>query len=66
MNIVRITGGGARSVFWRQLLADVFDNRIALLAHDEGPAYGAALIAAVGARAFDSLRKPVDWYRLVT
>ena len=56
-SVVRITGGGARSPFWRQLLADVFDSPIALLAHDEGPAFGAAMIAAVGVQAFGSLEE---------
>jgi xylulokinase len=45
---VRLTGGGARSPFWRQMLADVFQTRCWTLSSDEGPAYGAALLAGVG------------------
>ena len=45
---VRITGGGAKSAFWRQLLADVVGQTHVTLAVDEGPALGAALLAAVG------------------
>lgn len=49
---VRLTGGGARSPFWRGILADVFRCPVVTQPHDEGPAYGAALLAAVGCGAF--------------
>lgn len=50
-----LTGGGARSPFIRRLLADVFGLPVTTVNREEGPAYGAALLAAVGARAFASL-----------
>jgi xylulokinase len=53
--VVRLTGGGARSPFWRQVLADVFECPVVVQAHDEGPAYGAALLAAVGGGAFPDI-----------
>jgi xylulokinase len=46
---VRASGGGARSALWRQILADVFDTEIATVNVTEGAAYGAALLAGVGA-----------------
>lgn len=46
---LRVTGGGARSPFWRQMLADMTGVPVVTLAVDEGPAYGAALLAGVGA-----------------
>jgi xylulokinase len=46
---VRITGGGARSPLWRQILADVFAVELVTVSSEEGAAYGAALLAAVGA-----------------
>ncbi len=49
---VRLTGGGARSPLWRQILADVLEVELHTLASDEGAAFGAALLAAVG----------VGWY----
>lgn len=49
---IRITGGGARSTFWRQVLADVLDRPIVRTEVDEGPAYGAALLAGVAAGTF--------------
>ena len=44
---VRATGGGARSALWRQLQADIYDTPIRRTIADEGPAYGAALLAGV-------------------
>lgn len=46
---IRLSGGGARSPFWRQLIADVFETVVIPAAVDEGAAYGAALLALVGA-----------------
>ena len=45
---VRVSGGGARSAFWRQMLADIFAKRVVVLETQEGSAYGAALLALVG------------------
>jgi xylulokinase len=52
---VRASGGGARSALWRQILADVFDSEIALVNITEGAAYGAALLAGVGAGVYNSV-----------
>jgi xylulokinase len=46
---VRLIGGGARSPLWRQIVADVFGLPILGLEAEEGPAYGATLLAGVGA-----------------
>lgn len=45
---VRLTGGGAKSAFWTQLIADTFGSRCVTLESDEGPAFGAAVLAGVG------------------
>jgi xylulokinase len=45
---VRITGGGARSPLWRQILANIFGVELVSVNAAEGAAYGAALLAAVG------------------
>jgi len=52
---VRVTGGGARSPIWRQILANVFNAEIVTVNTTEGAAYGAALLAATGAGEFDSV-----------
>ncbi|MBS1873185.1 MAG: xylulokinase [Acidobacteria bacterium] len=49
---VRVSGGGARSAFWRQMLADVFAKPVVTLETQEGSAYGAALLAMVGTRVY--------------
>ena len=49
---VRVSGGGANSPFWRQMLADVFGKRVVTLATQEGSAYGAALLAMVATGVF--------------
>ena len=46
---VRVSGGGARSALWRQILADVLGSELATVNSTEGAAYGAALLAGVGA-----------------
>jgi xylulokinase len=50
-----LTGGGARSPFVRRLQAEVFGLPVTTVNREEGPAYGAALLAAVGAHAFPDL-----------
>ena len=50
-----LTGGGARSAFVRALQANVFGLPVTTVNREEGPAYGAALLAAVGAGAFRDL-----------
>ncbi|HLK50925.1 MAG TPA: xylulokinase, partial [Bryobacteraceae bacterium] len=52
---VRVSGGGARSPFWRQMLADIFGKRVVVLETQEGSAYGAALLALVGTGVFQSV-----------
>jgi len=49
---VRVSGGGARSPLWRQILADVLATELVTVNTTEGAAYGAALLAAVGTGAF--------------
>jgi xylulokinase len=48
INQVRVSGGGAKSPLWRQLLADVFETELVTVNTTEGAAYGAALLAGVG------------------
>jgi xylulokinase len=52
---VRASGGGANSSLWRQILADIFNSPIATVNITEGAAYGAAMLAGVGAGVFPSV-----------
>jgi xylulokinase len=45
---VRVSGGGARSPLWRQILADVLGAELVTVNTTEGAAFGAALLAGVG------------------
>ena len=49
VNKIRLGGGGARSPLWSQIQADVYRQMVETLVADEGAAFGAALLAGVGA-----------------
>jgi xylulokinase len=52
---VRVSGGGAKSPLWQQILADVFGSELVTVNTTEGAAYGAALLAGVGAGRWPSV-----------
>lgn len=52
---IRLGGGGARSALWQQIQADVYRHSVETIAVDEGAAFGAAILAAVGAGAWPSV-----------
>jgi xylulokinase len=57
---IRLGGGGARSNLWRQIQADVFAHEVELVEAEEGAAYGAAILAAVGVRHWNSVDEACD------
>ena len=57
---IRATGGGARSPLWLQMQADIYGAEVATLVAEEGPAYGAALLAGVGAGVFTDVNDAVE------
>jgi len=57
---IRLGGGGARSGLWRQIQADVYAHEVEIVEAEEGAAYGAAILAAVGARHFASVDEACD------
>lgn len=52
---VRLSGGGARSSFWRQLQTDIYNRPTAVINSEEGPAYGVAILAGVGTGVWKSV-----------
>lgn len=54
---VRLSGGGAKSLFWRQLMADILGKPVVTLATQEGSAYGAAVLALVGTGAYGTVEE---------
>jgi xylulokinase len=57
---IRVGGGGARSALWRQIQADVYGQNVETVQAEEGAAYGAALLAGVGAGAWASVNAACD------
>lgn len=53
---VRVLGGGARSLLWRKILADVFGADVYTMEVDEGSSFGAAILASVGTKAYATVR----------
>ena len=53
---MRICGGGGKSPFWRQMLADVYGVPVTRVESDEGPALGVAILAMVGAGIYPTVR----------
>jgi xylulokinase len=60
-NQIRGSGGGIASPVWRQILADVLGAEIATVNTTEGAAFGAGMLAAVGAGWFASVERAVEW-----
>jgi xylulokinase len=57
---IRLGGGGARSSLWRQIQADVYGQGVEVVQAEEGAAYGAALLAGVGAGVWGSVDAACD------
>src|SRR5262249_17596271 len=57
---IRLGGGGARSNVVRQIQADVYAHEVELGEAEEGAAYGAAILAAVGVRHWNSVDEACD------
>lgn len=57
-------GGGSKNKVWLQMQADIFNTDIYILDQEEGPAFGAAMIAAVGCQWFDDFKSCTE--RFVT
>lgn len=55
VRLIRLGGGGARSKLWRQIQADVYGHAVETLEAEEGAAYGAAILAGVGASTWKSV-----------
>ncbi len=62
---IRVSGGGAKSEVWREIQAGVFGQSVAVIEANEGPAFGAAILASVAAGFFDDVVTAVDaWVRV--
>jgi xylulokinase len=57
---IRLGGGGARSPLWRQIQADIYGQPVETVEAEEGAAYGAAILAGVGAKVWPSVEAACD------
>lgn len=57
---IRLIGGGSQSKLWQQITADIFGYPISLLNIEQGPAFGAAIIAGIGAGIFADFASIVE------
>jgi xylulokinase len=57
---VRATGGGAKSPLWRQIIADVLGVELVTTDNEEGPAFGAALLAGVASGVYPSIAQACE------
>ena len=55
-----VCGGGAKSETWKKIISNVFGVPVYALNMQEGPVYGAAMLAMVGAKEYASLEEVVD------
>jgi len=63
---IRGSGGGTRSALWRQILADVLEADLVAVNTAEGAAYGAGVLAAVGAGWFPTAGAAADTWVTIT
>ncbi|HCM12383.1 MAG TPA: xylulokinase [Lachnospiraceae bacterium] len=54
---IRINGGGAKSPLWCKIIADVLNVKVDKINSEEGPAFGAAILAAVGCGKYASVEE---------
>lgn len=56
----KICGGGAKSALWRKIIANVMNMKVDIIESEEGPGYGAAILAAVGCGVFPSVEAAAE------
>lgn len=56
----KICGGGAKSVLWRKIMASVLNLKLEIVENEEGPGFGAAILAAVGCGEYPSVEAACD------
>lgn len=52
----KICGGGAKSTLWRKMIANILGLKVDIIESEEGPGYGAAILAAVGCGVFPDVQ----------
>lgn len=60
IDVIRATGGGAKSVLWRKMLANIMNVTVETVNAEEGPGYGAAILAAVAIGKYGSVEEACE------
>lgn len=60
INSTKICGGGAKSEIWKKIISNVFGVPVYALSIEEGPAYGASILAMVGAEEYETVNDAVN------
>ena len=53
----KICGGGAKSLLWRKIIANVMNLKVDLIESEEGPALGGAMLAAVACVEYENVEE---------
>lgn len=56
----KICGGGAKSALWKRMVANIMNVKVDVVESEEGPALGAAILAAVGCGEYPDVRTAAD------
>ena len=56
----KICGGGAKSALWKRMIASIMNVKVDVIASEEGPALGGAMLAAVGCGEFPSVEAAAE------
>ena len=58
--VSKLCGGGSKSPLWRKIFANVLNIPLEMVKTEQGPGYGAAMLAMVGAGRFASVQEAAD------
>ena len=56
----KICGGGAKSSLWKKIIANVMNLKVDVIESEEGPGYGAAMLAAVGCGVYKDVQEAAE------
>ena len=56
----KICGGGAKSPLWKKMIANILNLKVDIIESEEGPALGAAILAAVGCGEYANVEEAVN------
>ena len=56
----KICGGGAKSPLWKKMVANIMNMKVDVIESEEGPALGAAMLAAVGCGEYPSVEAAAE------